>query len=123
VETLRAGRGYTETWTVTLKDRNGVPVTDVYDGSEPLDLVVCDLAGAALTLSASGVEWRGKLADNSVVTGSDAAALGLVKLTMDEADTVDMAAGPRGLSIGLTVGGKRYECYRAVFRVEPRPTT
>ena len=32
-----------------------------------------------------------------------------------------MEAGPRGLSVGLTVAGERYEVYRATLRVEPRP--
>jgi hypothetical protein len=43
-----------------------------------------------------------------------------VTLTVDNSDTTDMAAGPRGLSISLDDDGEPTEVYRAVLRVEPR---
>lgn len=107
MDTLRVGRGFTQDWIVTLRDSNGVPVADTYAGTEVLDLVICDLMGEPLTLVGSGVDWL----DETVPT---------VTLTLDDSDTIDMEAGPRGLSIGITDGGERYEAYRATLRVEPR---
>ena len=72
METLTVGRGYSRDWTIRLRDAAGVPIEDTYAGTEALDLVVCDLAGAALTLVGSGVEW------------ADASA-GTITLTLDAA--------------------------------------
>lgn len=108
MQTLIVGRGYTASWDVTLRDEQGSPVVDLYDGSEDLDLVVEDLEGAALSLSASSVAWN----EPDVAT---------VRLTLDEADTALMGPGPRGLSVGVVQNGKRVECYRAALRVLDRP--
>lgn len=107
MDTLRIGRGYTARWTVTLRDGDGTPITDTYDGSEALDLIVCGLDGLPVSLLGSSVAWL----------DPDA---GTVLLTLDDSDTVDMAAGPRGLSIMLMDSGNPYEAYRATLRVEAR---
>jgi hypothetical protein len=107
MQTLRVGRGYTARWVVTLRDERGAPVADTYLGTEALTLTICDLAGLPVTLLTSSVAWLD-------------AAVPTVTLTVDNSDTTDMAAGPRGLSIALDDGGEPTEVYRAVLRVEPR---
>lgn len=108
MQSLETGRGYAGRWTVTLRDETGRVLTDVYDGSESLDLVVTSLEGGALTLTASAAVW----AD---------ASQGLITLSLGAADTALMGPGPRGLSIGLTADSVRVECYRARLRVLDRP--
>jgi hypothetical protein len=107
MQILRVGRGYTARWVVTLRDERGVPVADTFLGTEALTLTICDLLGVPLTLNGSSAAWLD-------------AAVPTVTLTVDNSDTTDMAAGPRGLSISLDDDGEPTEVYRAVLRVEPR---
>jgi hypothetical protein len=109
MQTLRVGRGYSADWDVTLRDADGIPVEDVYAGSETLALVVCDDLGASLTLTGSTVAWL------------DAPA-GTIRLHLDDSDTTALGPLPRGLSIVLTAAGEPIEVYRATLRVEPRAT-
>lgn len=112
MQILVVGQGYSAGWTVQLRDDTppaGLPIVETYNGSEPLTLVVCDGAGAALTLNGSTVEWL------------DPAA-GTVMLHIDDSDTTTLGPGRFGLSIVIVDGGEPYECFRAVLRVESRVT-
>lgn len=121
MQELRVGQGYTASWTITLRNERGQAVVDTYTGDEELELVISDLAGGAIELAGSTVAWGGFLDDGSEVSGSEAAALALVKLTLDNSDTSEINGRPRGLSITITIDGEPYECYRALLRVESRP--
>lgn len=125
---LRVGRGYTREWVIDLKYAWGTQITDVYDGSEVLDLVVCTLTGETETLTDSTVEWAVVTRDArgnplSAVAGSGGGEDGTILLHLDDTDTELMEAGPRGISIGLTVGGERLEAFRGTLRVEARPVS
>lgn len=106
---LEVGKGFSAAWTITLRDDDGQALANTYDGTEALDLVISDLSGGAVALTDSSVVWDNPLTPT-------------ITLTLDDADTASLGPGPRGLSIGLTVGETRVECYRAQLRVLLRPT-
>jgi hypothetical protein len=106
-QTLRVGRGYAASWIIQLRDERRRDIRDLFSGGEPLDLRVGGDDGRAAPLDGSTVAWNSP-------------AAGTILLSLSDADTAGLSAGPRGLSVRLLVGGGPVEVYRATLRVEPR---
>jgi hypothetical protein len=118
-QTLRQTIGTTGRWIVTLrKERTLQPVT-TYAGTETLELVISEGAYGEQSLSgSSSATWRGRTSDDTVVTGSAAADLGQVTITVDDSDATALGLGTYGLSVILTDGSEPIEVYKAALVIE-----
>jgi hypothetical protein len=119
-ETLRQTIGTTARWIVTLRKEKTLQPVTTYAGTETLELVISEGAYGEQSLSgASGVAWRGRLADDTIVTGSAAADIGQVTITVDDSDATSLGVGTYGLSVILTDGSEPIEVYKAALVIEP----
>jgi hypothetical protein len=104
LDTLTCEYGRAVSYTVTLRDANGSPITTTYAGTEAL----------------AGKVWAGddraSLVTPTVAWAS--AADGTLTVSMTSAQTDDLSPGTYVLSVDLTDGGEPYECFRAWLRVE-----
>lgn len=96
-------------WTITLRDANGQSLTGVYDGTEPLGLVVWPgSTRSALTLPNSSAVW---------LSPSD----GTITLTIHRLDTALIDPGMYELVILLVDGSIQADAYRGILDIQPSP--
>ena len=102
-------QGFDAAWTITLLDASEQPILHVYDGTEPLALVLWEGGlTAPITLLTSGVAWL-------------SAAAGTITLALGQADTAALAPGRYDLVVALTAGLATVEAYAASVEIVAAP--
>jgi len=105
----KAAQGFDASFTVTIRDSDGNPLT-IYDGSEPLEGLVWpgqDLA-STFTLAPAWVD----------------PSQGLVAVTVSAADTASLGIGSYRVQLWLTdSGAERRDFFEGVLAVESSPGT
>ena len=104
MDTLTCEYGRAVSYTVTLRDGNGSPLTTTYAGTE------------AIAAKVWAGDDRASLVTPTVAWLSAADAT--LALSMTAAQTDDLTPGTYVMSVDITDGGEVYECFRSWLRVE-----
>jgi hypothetical protein len=104
METLTVGQARTVAYTLTLRTPDGEAVTGTYT-TETLTVKIWPGADyTATALTNSGAVWA-------------TASLGTITLTLDNADTADLAIGTHLVEVYVTDGGEPITVYSALLKV------